>query len=210
MFNECRHIKADGHRCRSGAIEGKPYCFFHMKLDRIHKRDRIEIPPIEDSTSVFLALGQVVRALNYDTMECKRAGLMLYGLQIAASVAKHLEQKEPVETVRSIHNLQGEPLEFNQAFASGADMLAPENEVCEPPHDCANCAKKDDSCEKRQAVLQKSLPDHADEEIHDPERAAMMVREAMYARLVQTERDHPELSDGPLPSREEFLSHFPL
>ena len=83
MFNECRHIKDDGQRCRSAALKGNPYCFFHMKFDRMCKRDRIEIPPIEDSTCVLPAIGQVVRALNYETIDCRRAGLMPYEHQIA-------------------------------------------------------------------------------------------------------------------------------
>ena len=123
MFNQCRHIKNNGQRCGSPALKGKPYCFFHMKFDRMHKRDYPEIPPIEDSTSVLLAIGQVVRALNYETMDLKRAGLMLYGLQIAATVTARNEQANPAQTVRSIHNLEGEPIEFNQAFLSGAPML---------------------------------------------------------------------------------------
>jgi hypothetical protein len=133
MFNECRRIKDDGQRCHAAALEGKPYCFFHMKFDRMYCRDRIEIPPIEDSTSVLLAIGQVVRALNFETMDCRRAGLMLYGLQIASSVTARREQAKPVDSVRSVHDLEGKPLEFTEAFVMGAPMLAPENSICEPP-----------------------------------------------------------------------------
>jgi hypothetical protein len=155
MFQECRHIKSDGQRCRSAALRGKPYCFFHMKFDRMQKRDTPHIPPLEDSTSILLAIGQVIRALNFETMDCKRAALMLYGLQIAATVARQREHAEPVESVRSVHNLAGEPLDFNQAFVFGADMLAPETSVCEPPHDCPNCPQHN-SCDKPNAVIQRN------------------------------------------------------
>jgi hypothetical protein len=155
MFNECRRIKDDGQRCHAAALEGKPYCFFHMKFDRMQKRDTPHIPPLEDSTSILLAIGQVIRALNFETMDCKRAALMLYGLQIAATVARQREHAEPVESVRSVHNLAGEPLDFNQAFVFGADMLAPETSVCEPPHDCPNCPQHN-SCDKPNAVIQRN------------------------------------------------------
>ena len=39
MYNECRHIKDDGQRCHAAALKTKPYCFFHMKFDRMHRRD---------------------------------------------------------------------------------------------------------------------------------------------------------------------------
>src|SRR3569623_629577 len=164
MFKECRHIKDDGQRCHAAALSGKPYCFFHMKLDRMHKRDTPHIPPIEDSTSILLAIGQVIRALNYETMDCKRAGLILYGLQIAASVAKQREHAEPAESVRTDHHLAGDPLDFNQASVFVADMRAPETSVCEPPHDCASCDQKD-SFEKRNALTRSSRADHSDDEI---------------------------------------------
>ena len=146
----CRHIKADGHRCGSPAMKGKPYCFFHMKLYLMHKRDLPEIPPIEDSTSIFLAIGQVFRALHYETVDCKRAGLMLYALQTAFAVAKHREQAEPLETVCSVHNLAGDPLDFTEAAKFGMDMLAPVDEVCDPTSDCAG---SNHSCEKPRASV---------------------------------------------------------
>ena len=114
-----------------------------MKFDHMYNKDRPVIPPLEDLTSVLLAIGQVVRALNYETMELKRGGLMLYGLQIAAGVAARMEQPVPADCVRSIHNLQGDPLDFSKAIALGNDMFAPEISVCEPPHDCASCPQKD-------------------------------------------------------------------
>ena len=161
MFKQCRHIKNDGQRCRSSALNGKPYCYFHMKFDHMYNKDRPVIPPLEDLTSVLLAIGQVVRALNYETMELKRGGLMLYGLQIAAGVAARMEQPVPADCVRSIHNLQGEPLDFSKAIALGNDMFAPEISVCEPPHDCASCPQKD-FCAKQNPPNQE--PDQAPSE----------------------------------------------
>jgi hypothetical protein len=132
-----------------------------MKFDHMYNKDRPVIPPLEDLTSVLLAIGQVVRALNYETMELKRGGLMLYGLQIAAGVAARMEQPVPADCVRSIHNLQGDPLDFSKAIAVGNDMFAPEISVCEPPHDCASCPQKD-FCAKQNPPNQE--PDQAPSE----------------------------------------------
>ena len=127
----CRHIKADGHRCGSPAVTGKPYCFFHMKLHHMDKTDIHEAPLLEDSTSIFLAITQVYRALQYGTMDLKVAGRMLYSLQMLSTIAARnekaarLQKAEPVETVRSVHNLAGDALDFTEAARFGMDMLAP-------------------------------------------------------------------------------------
>lgn len=209
MFNECRHIKDDGQRCRAAALKDKPYCYFHMKFDRLHKRESLEIPPLEDSTSVLLAIGQVVRALNHETMDCKRAGLMLYGLQIAATVTARRKLANPADSVRSIHNLEGESVEFSEAFVSGAPMLAPENAVCEPPHDCKGCPQID-SCEKRNAALQSARVEDSAEPANGSEEAAHRVREGLFAHMQQQTRLHPDSFEYPLASQEEFHNYFTM
>jgi hypothetical protein len=186
MYNECRHIKSDGKRCRAAALKGKPYCFFHIKSAHLYRRTIVEIPRIEDSASVLLGIGQVLHGLNVETMDFNRARLMLYGLQIAASVTARIEKAQTADsaadTVRSIHNAQGEPVEFTDAFFSGAPMLAPENSVCEPPQDCANCAQKD-SCDKPNADGQPTNEDRWHRKTPDPERAALGVRRYLLAML---------------------------
>jgi hypothetical protein len=142
MYRECRHIKDDGLRCRTGALKGKPYCFFHMKLKRMDRQPMIQIPMLEDSTSVLLAIGQVMRMLALETMDTKRAGLMLYGLQIASTVIQQREQAKPEEYVRSVHDEAGNDIDFSEALIRETPALAPETTVCEPPHDCAHCEQK--------------------------------------------------------------------
>ncbi|WP_109488413.1 hypothetical protein [Occallatibacter savannae] len=151
MFNECRHIKNDGARCGSPALKGKPYCYFHMKFEGVNRVPSPQILPIEDSTSILLALGQVIRALRDETISSRNAGRMLYALQIAASVVKQREHAKPAVPVRSVHNVDGEPLDFHEAYVSAATMLAPENTVCEPPHDCAEC-RQQETCTRPDAA----------------------------------------------------------
>jgi hypothetical protein len=50
----------------------------------------LSLPPIEDSASVQLALVEVLEALAANQIDTKRAGLLLYGLQVAAANAKHV------------------------------------------------------------------------------------------------------------------------
>ena len=133
-------------------MKSKPYCYFHMKLKRMDSQPMIHIPMLEDSTSVLLGIGQVMRMLALDTMEIKRAGIMLYGLQIATCVIKQRAQAKPEEYVRSVHDEAGNDVDLSQAMIRETPALAPENIVCEPPHDCAQCEQKT-NCEKRRAAL---------------------------------------------------------
>jgi hypothetical protein len=48
------------------------------------------LPPVEDTASIQLALIEVLEALAANQIDAKRAGLLLYGLQVASSNAKHV------------------------------------------------------------------------------------------------------------------------
>ena len=149
MFHECRHIKTNGHRCHGAALSGKSYCYFHMNLRRIHspKSSQPDLPPIEDTASVLLSVSQVIRYLNTPNADARRAGLMLYGLQIAAQLTARREESKPSESVRTLHNHSGEEVDFFEALDNGAEILAPDKEICEPPRDCRNCSRQD-SCSR--------------------------------------------------------------
>jgi hypothetical protein len=60
----------------------------------------LALPPIEDSASIQLALIDVLQALAANQLDPKRAGLLLYGLQVASTNAKDLHIHSNV--VRSI------------------------------------------------------------------------------------------------------------
>jgi hypothetical protein len=69
----------------------------------------LDLPPIEDTASIQLALIEVLQALAANQLDTKRAGLLLYGLQVASANAKHC--KIPSHGVRSItHTEDGIPL----------------------------------------------------------------------------------------------------
>lgn len=121
----CRHIKANGVRCGSPALRGKPRCYFHdrtttqRRLAEQHRRDALAIthhplhpgpegaqrepilaerfqpspleldfPTLEDRPSIQLALSMLLGALGRNELDPRRAGMMLYGLQVASSNAK--------------------------------------------------------------------------------------------------------------------------
>ena len=148
MFHECRHIKTDGMRCHAAALRGKAWCYFHARLHRLHYANlsdsqKFQLPPIEDSSSVLLAVGQVIRSLNSPYIDCRRAGLLLQALQIAAKLTTRIDAAKPSESVRALYTLAGAPIDpSSDPFETETEILAPDKTVCEPPHDCPRCPRQ--------------------------------------------------------------------
>ena len=97
MFQECRHIKASGTKCEAPALKGEQFCYFHSR-SRAHARrhvdyyQAIEIPLLEDRSAIQHALTEVARAIANNNMDTKRAGLLLYSLQIASQNARNQDE----------------------------------------------------------------------------------------------------------------------
>jgi hypothetical protein len=69
----------------------------------------LELPPVEDSASIQLALIQVLQALATNQLDPRRAGLLLYGLQVASANAKNVHVH--ANSIRSIsYTSEGIPL----------------------------------------------------------------------------------------------------
>jgi hypothetical protein len=69
----------------------------------------LDLPPVEDTASIQLALIDVLQALAANQLDPKRAGLLLYGLQVASANARHL--KLEVAGVRTLtYTHEGIPL----------------------------------------------------------------------------------------------------
>jgi hypothetical protein len=143
MYNECRHIMPSGKKCHSPALRDKPYCYYHTNLHRLADpasaaAKQLPLNAIEDASGIQIALTQVLGALNSPYMDTRRAGLLLYGLQIATQLTTRVSAPRPRESVRSLSEDNGE-------------TLAPENTVCEPYEDCVKCADYA-TCEKSERL----------------------------------------------------------
>ena len=89
----CHHYQApSGQRCGSPAMKGEYYCYHHLVKNNYKKNHRVlidpevtrmELPPIEDRASIFIALAAVVHRLAENTIDTRRAGQMIYALQVA-------------------------------------------------------------------------------------------------------------------------------
>lgn len=107
----CRHIFTDGHRCGSPCLRREEFCYYHHTTrrpieDPSQRRARttaFDLPLPEDRSSIQHAIGEVLQRIAANEIDPKRAGLLLYGLQIASlNLPKAIETKlEPVEEIVS-------------------------------------------------------------------------------------------------------------
>ena len=124
MVPECRHIKTSGGKCGSPALRGKPYCYFHSRLKQRAARPAspylaIELPAaLEDRGAIQLALSEIVTAVADHRIDTKRAGILLYALQIASSNAKHQDEIVCADSVdETVLTEQGEEMALEGAKA---------------------------------------------------------------------------------------------
>jgi hypothetical protein len=89
---QCRHIFAGGQRCGSPALRHEPFCYYHHTTRRPAPRNRpaapfdLDLPIPEDRAAIQSAIGQILQRIAANQLDPRRAGLLLYGLQIAASI----------------------------------------------------------------------------------------------------------------------------
>src|SRR5438270_314036 len=79
----CQHIKTNGLRCQSPAMKQRRLCYYHEQ-HRLTHPGHLQLPLLEDANAIQMAIQQVVQAIALGTLDNKRAGLILYGLQTAA------------------------------------------------------------------------------------------------------------------------------
>ncbi len=90
---ECRHIRANGLKCRALAMQETSFCWFHRAARRRaspEPGEMLSLPPLEDAESIQLALGDVLHRLAAGRIDPRSATTLLYGLQIASSNLRKL------------------------------------------------------------------------------------------------------------------------
>ena len=132
LYPVCRHIMTSGKKCEAPALKGGHFCYYHTRLHTDAKKtvtpmDSIEIPVIEDHCTLQLVLAQVLKQMVNGNIDRHRAGLLLYGLQIAAQTVDRSRVPVPSMAVKSISR------------TPEGDDLAPETTGCQSSDYCENC-----------------------------------------------------------------------
>jgi hypothetical protein len=133
MCHECRHIMPNGSKCRAPALRGQPYCYFHTRLHTYAAAPArapdspLKLPVIEDRSAIQIALAQVFDALGSSQLDVRRAGLFLYGLQIAS---QNVERRQDIVPITAVHSI---------TQTDAGDVLGPQTTTCPYPFKCDTC-----------------------------------------------------------------------
>ena len=84
----CKHVRTSGLRCLAPALRGRTLCYAHTRM-AAGKKAGLQLPPLEDASSIALAAMQIVQQLLDGKVERKTAAIALYGVQIVASTLNH-------------------------------------------------------------------------------------------------------------------------
>jgi hypothetical protein len=110
---QCRHILPEGRRCQAPCLRTQELCYHHHTTRkplanprrRRARRATFDFPVLEDHTAIRLALGEILARIAANALDPRRAGLLLYGLQIAALTLPKLapaKESEPSPHVEDI------------------------------------------------------------------------------------------------------------
>jgi len=69
-------------------MKGYRYCYAHERMLEM-RSSRLELPALEDANAIQMAIMRVQKALIDDEISEKKAGLLLYSLQMASSNLKN-------------------------------------------------------------------------------------------------------------------------
>src|SRR6476661_7703007 len=82
MAPRCQWVRQDGTACRSPQMKQHIYCFAHMQMAEAREL-MLKLPPPEDANAIQVGLMRIQKALIEDTISMKKAGLLLYSMQLA-------------------------------------------------------------------------------------------------------------------------------
>jgi hypothetical protein len=110
----CTHIKVTGVRCGSPALRGEQFCYFHQRMVRGVKtppQSRLHpIALIENEESIQASLMEVINALARNTIDLKRAELIIRALHIAAKNARRARfDLHPSDMVKEVPDYSAPP-----------------------------------------------------------------------------------------------------
>jgi hypothetical protein len=158
MNNEkkhCAHVLANGQICQGIPMRDSHYCYWHHKARARRRRTEriggplsmeantgLDLPLLEDANAIQIAIQEIMQAILDRRIDAKRAGLLLYSLQLASTNIRNL-QPLPFACEPRLGRLGKDDEEvFN-------DTIAPRDAEIFCDEECEDCAEED--CARRVA-----------------------------------------------------------
>jgi hypothetical protein len=127
----CQHIKINGDRCGAPALHERKFCRFHsccssVKFDistsAAEPAAFFYLPTLEDAASIRATITQVCQHLLHRRLDPKKAGVVLYGMQVALSNLDRLRKENTQHHTQESPSYVPAPPE---AIPAAHDVFAP-------------------------------------------------------------------------------------
>ena len=94
----CHHPKSNGQPCASPAVTGQTLCFFHARSQARtpaapEAEAPLHLPALDSPAAVLAALSELTLAIAANTIDLKRANLLLRALSLATRLANTLAKQ---------------------------------------------------------------------------------------------------------------------
>ena len=192
---QCRHIFADGRRCGSASLRGEPFCYYHhttrKPIARPHqrrsRRSTFALPLPEDRSAIQLSIGQVLQRIAANQIDPRRAGLLLYGLQIASLNLPR--EAAPTRADRSYSSRHAEPADTVEEVITDPELgpLAPATEMAKA----------------HKSVIQTLLENLKDLDTSRPEPTNFLKNQPTQESTDQPTDQPAEINENPAPTTAE-------
>jgi hypothetical protein len=114
----CQYIKADGHGCRDWAVRGQKLCYRHGVF--VHSGRGIDVPLLEDESSIVLVLSETLRAVALGTIPLKSGSLLLDGCRLAHTM--QMEKQKAANLERSLRRREAREEQMAQQEMGQEEM----------------------------------------------------------------------------------------
>ncbi len=140
---QCRHIFTSGHRCASPCLRGEAFCYYHHTTRkpisnpkaRHSRQSTFHLPLPEDRSDVQHSIGEVLQRIAANDIDPRRAGLLLYGLQIASLNLPKEPATIPSNPKSSRTESPAKPQTIEDITLDPTHgILAPQTEIIQPEH----------------------------------------------------------------------------
>ena len=111
-FKTCTHIKVTGVRCGSPALRGEQFCYFHQRMTNTVRGPHTRLHHVallESPEAIQASVMEIMNVLIRDTMELKRAELILRALNTAVRNSRRVQFDRAREMVTKIPNYPAPP-----------------------------------------------------------------------------------------------------
>ena len=105
----CQHVKMSGDRCGAPALRDQKFCRFHtccfpvefdVSTSAAEPPAPFLLPVLEDATSIQLTITKVCEHLLHRRLDAKKAGILLYAMQVASSNLARLSEEKAKQNAK--------------------------------------------------------------------------------------------------------------